>query len=248
MHYKSLLHVRDHTKVVGTSHHLLEYIAQHTNYHTGEAFELTVERIAHRLHVTSQWVGQLRRQLVETGELIVQQSRGRRPNIYRIPYERYPACQGDNPKPQFGVDDHRDDFNPKVTPAQPQSEPQSVAASTPKCDPANPKVEEMSEPPLARLEPLKEVKDLKDIKEGPTPNSMDPSRHKPEIQSPFWCEAHGFAHGERQPDHRPDCAREREFLLPLGPTAPLRCVGKPGKGQEERECAYHGLTHFREKD
>jgi hypothetical protein len=27
MHFKSLLHVRDHTKVVGTAHHLLEFIA-----------------------------------------------------------------------------------------------------------------------------------------------------------------------------------------------------------------------------
>jgi hypothetical protein len=26
---------------------------------------------------------------------------------------------------------------------------------------------------------------------------------------PCWCEAHGFAHGERQPDHRPDCWLER---------------------------------------
>jgi hypothetical protein len=35
MHFKSLLHVRDHAKVVGTAHHLLEYIAIHTNMHTG---------------------------------------------------------------------------------------------------------------------------------------------------------------------------------------------------------------------
>jgi hypothetical protein len=35
------------------------------------------------------------------------------------------------------------------------------------------------------------------------------SPDKPEKQSPFWCEAHGFCHGERLPDHRPDCAREQ---------------------------------------
>lgn len=28
---------------------------------------------------------------------------------------------------------------------------------------------------------------------------------KPEMQNPFWCLAHGFAHGERLPDHHPDC-------------------------------------------
>jgi hypothetical protein len=35
------------------------------------------------------------------------------------------------------------------------------------------------------------------------------SVEKAERLSPFWCEAHGFCHGERLPDHRPDCARER---------------------------------------
>jgi hypothetical protein len=123
MHFKSLLHVRDHTKVVGTPHHLLEYIAQHVNMHTGEAFELTVERIAHRLQVTPQWVGQLRARLVQAGELIVKQSRGRHPNVYIIPYERCPACQEANPKLEY-----RDDFNPKV----PSSQPQSVRPATPK--------------------------------------------------------------------------------------------------------------------
>jgi hypothetical protein len=31
------------------------------------------------------------------------------------------------------------------------------------------------------------------------------ARDKPEMLHPCWCPAHGFAHGERQPDHRPDC-------------------------------------------
>jgi hypothetical protein len=31
MHFKSLLHVRDHAKVRGRAHHLLSYIAQHVN-------------------------------------------------------------------------------------------------------------------------------------------------------------------------------------------------------------------------
>jgi hypothetical protein len=41
----------------------------------------------------------------------------------------------------------------------------------------------------------------------PAPFSLSPD--KPERQNPFWCDAHGFAHGERLPDRRPDCARER---------------------------------------
>jgi hypothetical protein len=28
---------------------------------------------------------------------------------------------------------------------------------------------------------------------------------KPETHNPFWCAAHGVAHGARLPDHRPDC-------------------------------------------
>jgi len=215
MHFKSLRHIRDHAKVVGTARQLLQEIGLHVNYHTGEAFDLTVERLAHHLHVTPQWVGQLKAQLVATGELLVKQSRGRHPNVYIIPWERCPACQGDNPKLERG-----DDLNPKVPWPQPQSEPQSGTAPTPKYDPANPKVEGATEPQPARIEPLKEVKDLKNIKEGRTPNSMDNSPDKPEMLHPCWCPAHGFCHGERLPDHRPDCWLERpqdpEGVRPIG--------------------------------
>lgn len=204
MHFKSLLHVRDHAKVQGTAHHLLEHIAMHVNMHTGEAFDLTVDRLAHRLDITPQWVGQLRRRLVESGELLVKQSHGRRPNVYIIPYERCPACQKGNPKLELG-----DDLNPKVIPSQPQSEPQSVTAPTPKCDPPNPKVEGASTPQLARIEAEKEVKELKDSKEGSTPNDdhdhMDHQQDAPaapiafarerklEEDSPYWCAACGVA-------------------------------------------------------
>ena len=93
--------------------------------------------------MTTQWVGQLRRQLIDAGELLVEQSRGRRPNVYVIPYERCHACQQANPKVEFGVDDP----NPKLTPNQPQT---------------NPKVTEASGPALARIEPSKEVKEVKE--------------------------------------------------------------------------------------
>jgi hypothetical protein len=38
------------------------------------------------------------------------------------------------------------------------------------------------------------------------PVSLSPE--KAERHSPFWCEAHGFCHSERQSDQRPDCALE----------------------------------------
>jgi len=31
---------------------------------------------------------------------------------------------------------------------------------------------------------------------------------KPEMHNPFWCDVHGFCHGERLPDHRPGCMQE----------------------------------------
>jgi hypothetical protein len=79
MHVKSLLHVRDHSKATGPAGHMLEYIAQFTNQYTGEAFELTVDRIAHRLQVSMQWVGQLRRQLIDAGAAAILHGQSRPP-------------------------------------------------------------------------------------------------------------------------------------------------------------------------
>jgi hypothetical protein len=85
--------------------------------HTGEAFELTVDRLADRLGVTPQWVRRLRAILVATGELIVRQSRGRHPNVYIIPYARCHACQAANPKLELP-----DEISPNVSPSQPESQ------------------------------------------------------------------------------------------------------------------------------
>jgi hypothetical protein len=195
MHFNSLLHVRDHAKVQGTAHHLLEYIALHVNRHTGEAFELSVDRLAHRLEVTPQWVHQPRARLVAAGELEIQQSRGRRPNVYRIPYERCPACQGGNPKLESPVES-----NPQRPPAQPET-----AMPLPRnSDPSNPKLGKASGPRLAWIERPKESKDLKEKQEAATRNftnnGLGGPEHPPanmfpkaEQASPFWCQACGFA-------------------------------------------------------
>jgi hypothetical protein len=62
---------------------------------------------------------------------------------------------------------------------------------------------------LERIEHRKEYKEVKEKKEGATRKLWETWLDKPERQSPFWCEAHGFCHGERLPDHPPDCAREQ---------------------------------------
>jgi hypothetical protein len=202
MHFKSLLHVRDHAKVRGRAHHLLEYIAQHVNMHTGEAFNLSVERLADRLDVTPQWVRQLRTRLVETGELIVKQSRGRHCNVYVIPYERCPACQGINPKVDLPVDPIPDESNPQVEDLQPES----LEASTRNFCPPNPKLAEYLKAVLERIELRKDsFKEGKEKKEGATRMSIEGRGDKPERRSPFWCEAHGFCHSERLDDHHPAC-------------------------------------------
>jgi hypothetical protein len=228
MHFKSLLHVRDHSKARGRAHHLLSYIAEHVNLHTGEAFELSVERLADRLDVTPQWVRQLRARLVETGELIVKLSRGRHCNVYVIPSERCPACQEGNPKVDLPVDFIPDDTNPKVDAPQPTTQPETVTPPTRNADPANPKVAASqpespkaptrnSEGPnpklrepfasvLARIEARKEFfKEEKEKKDGATRNSLDMWLDKPERQSPYWCEAHGYCHSEPIADHCPNC-------------------------------------------
>ena len=45
-------------------------------------------------------------------------------------------------------------------------------------------------------------------KKGAPPALFSLSPDKPEMHNPFWCDAHGFCHGERLPDRQPDCARE----------------------------------------
>jgi hypothetical protein len=206
MHFKSQLHVRDHSKAKGRAHHLLEHIAQHVNMHTGEAFGPSVERLADRLDITPQWVRQLRARLVAEGELILKPSRGRHPNVYIIPYERCPACQGMNPKAEFPVDSIPDETNPQVDSPQPET----FTPPTRNSEPPNPKVGEPFEAVLERIELRKDsLKEEKEKKEHATRKSIVAWQEKAERYSPYWCEAHDFCHGERLPDHLPGCARER---------------------------------------
>jgi hypothetical protein len=120
MHFKSLLHVRDHVKVQGRAYDLLMYIALHTNMHTGEAFELTIARQALRHQLTPEWTRILLNGVIATGELIVERSRGRHPNRYRFPLERCHACQGEDLNPEVELGDA---INPKLYHPQPQTRP-----------------------------------------------------------------------------------------------------------------------------
>ena len=133
MHFASLLHARDHAKVCGRAYNVLEHIALHINRTTGDAFELSVDRIADRFELTPQWVRQLLHELILAGELIVVRSAGRHPNRYRLPLETCHRCNPKlelpvaedgtddlNPHVEFRVDDDRDP-NPPVEPVEPET-------------------------------------------------------------------------------------------------------------------------------
>jgi hypothetical protein len=211
--------VRDHSKTTGRAHHLLQHIAQHVNMHTGEAFGPSVERLADRLDVTPQWVRQLRAKLVAEGELILKPSRGRHPNVYIIPYERCPACQGINPKVELPVDRIPDETNPQVEDLQPET----FTPSTRNSEPLNPKLREPFAAVPQRIEYRKDsCKEVKERKERATRKFMETWLDKPERHNPFWCEAHGFCPSERLSDHLLECALEiGESAGVMTPPAPV---------------------------
>jgi hypothetical protein len=121
MRFDALRHIRDHSKTTGLPRLLLFEIGTHLNYHTGEAFLLSVDRLAHQLGVTPQWTRRLLHTLLAAGELVVARSRGCHANVYRIPYERCHACQEANPKLECRVDGDPEQTNPKLEPPQPET-------------------------------------------------------------------------------------------------------------------------------
>jgi hypothetical protein len=166
MHFDVLLHVRDHAKVVGPAWALLIKIALHVNRATGEAFELNVDRLAYQLHVTPQWIRQLLHTLIDAGELLVERSRGRYPNVYRIPIEHCPACQARHtPPPPSEANPQvelRVEPSPEPSPAPQAPIPPEPNPKLPPPQPeTNPKVESAPEAPPARIAPLKDVTDVK---------------------------------------------------------------------------------------
>ena len=65
---------------------------------------------------------------------------------------------------------------------------------------------------------------------------------KCEMHNPFWCPAHGFAHGERLADHRPGCVLERPDHPRAGPVAPLR-MQAPEVDAREKESPMRPVSY-----
>jgi hypothetical protein len=106
MNFAVLLHVRDHSKTVGAARHLLLEIATHINYHSGVT-RLSVERLAHRLHVGARHVRKLLAVLEASGELVIWRTAGRHANTYQVATHGCAACDA-RANPALGA---RVDFN-----------------------------------------------------------------------------------------------------------------------------------------
>jgi hypothetical protein len=108
-----------------------------------------------------------------------------------------------NPKLEFPVEINLNEINPKLTGAQPETHVPPTRNSTRRWQCRKTLGNQYDEP---------ETVALKDnYLKTQEKNRRESARAlKPEMRNPFWCDAHGFCHSERLPDHRPDCAREED--------------------------------------
>jgi hypothetical protein len=177
-----------------SARHILQLIAGHQSMQTGWAY-LSYQCLSDESGLTRRRVVQLVAFLEACQVLDVRRGHGRgNVNFYRILRE-----EDGLPAP------HRREKKVKSAPPHPQ---EKMKFPTP---PEPEKVKSETPIPLESLEnmPDKVVKTKEREKKGAPAAPVSLSPEKAERQSPFWCEAHGFCHGERLPDHHPDCARER---------------------------------------
>jgi hypothetical protein len=180
-----------------SARHIYQLIAGHQNPQTGWAY-LSYACLAKESGLTPRRVMQLVAFLEANHALEVRRGHGRgHVNFYRILREEdglpVPHRSNKKVKSEPPIQEEKVKF-----PTPP--EPEKVKSETPICL-------ELQEKTADKVVNIKE----REKKGAPlAPVSLWPERA--ERQNPFWCEAHGFCHGEQLPDHRPDCARERWLL------------------------------------
>jgi hypothetical protein len=181
MSMASVAQVRSSSKSRGSARTLLLIIASHTNPDTGWAWP-SLDTLAQEAAITRRHVIRLIPHLEALGELEVRRGHGRgHVNFYRVHLAITPEKVTSRPE--------KGDIVP----------PQKVTSATRKGDIcAREKVTSLS--PKSNVE-------RKEKEAPPAPVVLAPD--KPERRGPFWCDAHGFGHSDRLPDHRPNCARER---------------------------------------
>jgi hypothetical protein len=175
-----------------SARHLMQLIGSHQSPQTGWAY-LSYACLSEEASLTRRRVIQLVALLEDKGVLEVRRGHGRgHVNFYRIlreedglpiPPKRRKKVKSGSPFPE-----------------------EKVKFPTP---PGAEKVKSETHKSLESLENMAHkvvnTKERKEKEDTPSDGSLE----KPEQHNPFWCEVHGFCHGERLPDHRPDCARER---------------------------------------
>jgi hypothetical protein len=175
-----------------SARHLMQLIGSHQSPQTGWAY-LSYNCLSEEASLTRRRVIQLVALLEVKGVLEVRRGHGRgHVNFYRILREedRLPIPSKRREKVKSGA----------------TSSGEKVKFPTP---PGEEKVKSAPDKSFELLGNMAhKVLDTKERKEKEDTQS-DRSPEKAEQQSPFWCEAHGFCHGERLSDRRPDCARER---------------------------------------
>ena len=180
MSMASVAQVRSSSKSRGSARTLLLVIASHANPDTGWAWP-SLDTLAQEVAITRRHVIRLVAHLETLGELEVRRGHGRgHVNFYRVCLEI--ASEKVTSRPEKG------DMVP----------PKKVTSATRKgdiCD--REKVTSLSPESKQERE-----------KKAPPPAPVVLLPEKPEMHGPFWCDAHGFGHSDRLPDHRPDCARE----------------------------------------
>jgi len=188
MSISTVAQVRSSSKSHGSARTLLLVIASHVNPDTGWAWP-SLDRLADETALTRRHVIRLITQLEALGELEVRRGHGRgHVNFYHVhlaPADRGPALPAEKVTSPSGKGD------------MPRRE--KVTSMPRKGDiPHQEKVTSMSPESTRERE-----------KKGAPAAPFSPSPDKPEMHNPFWCDAHGFSHSDRLPDHRPDCTRER---------------------------------------
>ena len=180
MSMEMVAYVRTHSKSTRSARTLLLVIASHVNPNTGWAWP-SLDTLAHETGLQRRRTIDLIHLLERLGELEVRRSHGRgHVNFYRV----------------HGTPAEKVQFSPRKGAMLRAEKVQFPTAKGAISD--REKVQSVA--PKSTRE--------REKKEAPSaPFSLSPE--KPEQHNPFWCDVHGFCHGERLPDRHPDCARER---------------------------------------
>jgi hypothetical protein len=184
-----------------SARHLYQLIASHQNLHTGWAY-LGYDCLSEESSLTPRRVMQLVAFLETHHAIEVRRGHGRgHVNFYRVLRE-----EDGSPVPQRSTKPASSAGQEKVKFLTPPAT-EKVKFLT-RSAPEKVKSETCNISKLLRNKLCKEVETkTKEQKEAPlAPIAL--ARDKPEMRNPFWCDAHGFAHSERLPDHRADCVLE----------------------------------------